>query len=332
MLFVGAKSWPSQPNENMRTREASSSLKASAFVPRFCRSSRSIHAVRAIDRGVTARPFASIPGAAARPAFHVIEDLLTVDRDKVVLRDDIRLAALEFEGIGFGTFVLPKESWRPFSDMFSLCRIDTPPLGTPRICNVTELAALSISRSEGMRGPTTFLPIDMRRWRPRKGERVMALGFADLDVDHDREGDARAMSQYLYGSEATIIEVCPPDGGSTRPWPIFRVEAEWPGGMSGGPVFNEAGHVIGVVSTGIVGAGVATATSFTGWNVAEGTFQSLDPLNPGWIKCWVAFDSDDKVVSYARTKELLAQLVADRKAAKVSVAALNPATHEYMLM
>ena len=30
--------------------------------------------------------------------------------------------------------------------------------------------------------------------------------------------------------------------------PVFEVEANWPSGMSGGLIFNEAGNVIGVVS------------------------------------------------------------------------------------
>jgi serine protease Do len=84
----------------------------------------------------------------------------------------------------------------------------------------------------------------------------MALGFADLDVPRNGDGDARPIHQYLDGSEARITEVQPPCPASTRAWPVFRVEADWPGGMSGGPAFNEAGHVIGVVSTAVVGAKV----------------------------------------------------------------------------
>jgi serine protease Do len=89
--------------------------------------------------------------------------------------------------------------------------------------------------------------MDMRRWRPKVGDRVLALGFADLDVDRHLEGEERAIEQYLYGSEAEIIEAQPAGGQSSRPWPVFRVEANWPGGMSGGPVFNQEGNVIGLV-------------------------------------------------------------------------------------
>lgn len=75
----------------------------------------------------------------------------------------------------------------------------------------------------------------------------MAMGFADLDVDAHNEGDLRPMTQDLYSSEAEIIQVEQADGTSSRPWPRFRVTADWPRGMSGGPVFNEAGNVVGLV-------------------------------------------------------------------------------------
>ncbi|MCW3837236.1 serine protease [Sphingomonas canadensis] len=272
------------------------------------------------------------PWGTCATAFHVVEDLLTVAGGQAVLRDDIRLAALEFEGIGYGTFALPKDSWRPFSGMFSLSRVDVPLVGTPRVRNVTELAALSIERSGSANGPTPYLPIDMRQWQPKVGERVMALGFADLDVDAHGEGDARAMSQYLYGSEAAICEIQKPDLQTNRPWPVFRVEADWPGGMSGGPVFNEEGNVIGLVSTGLVGGGIGTATSFAGWNVAEGTFRTLDPSNPGALLCWTAFDAEDRIVSYAPAKDMLLPLVADGRATEIHATALNPETGNYFLL
>jgi serine protease Do len=272
------------------------------------------------------------PWGTCATAFHVVEDLLTVANGNAVLSKEIRLAALEFEVIAYGRVPLPKDSWRPFSGMFSICGIETPPVGTARVRNVTELAALSIARSADARGPTPFLPLDMRRWRPEPGQRVMALGFADLDIDGQGEGDARAMNQYLYGSLAIITEVQPPNGESSRPWPVFRVEAEWPGGMSGGPVFNDAGHVIGIVSTGLVGGGIATATSFSGWTFAERTFRTLDPDNPGMLRCWGAFDADDRLVTYAPARELLEPLVDEGKARVVRATALDLATGDYVLI
>ncbi|NTH16649.1 trypsin-like peptidase domain-containing protein [Agrobacterium rhizogenes] len=274
-------------------------------------------------RGTT---FRIDPWGGCATAFHVIEDLLVVDGDRAALRSDIRLAALELEGLGVGEFALPLDSWRPFSGMFSLCGIDTPPLRPPVIRNVTELAALSISRSSAAHGDTPFLPLNIQRWHPKVGERVMALGFAELDIDEDNQRADRPMSQYLYGSEATIVQVQAPDGASSRPWPVFRVEANWPKGMSGGPVFNETGHVIGVVSTGFEGANIGTAASFAGWNMGAATFPGLDPVNPGWIRCWARFDSNEEIIAAAPTRELLDQSVVVNRATEIKQVTLNPLT------
>ena len=272
------------------------------------------------------------PWGTCATAFHVVEDLLTVTDGSAALRKDVRLAALEFEGIAYGHVPLPAGAWRSISGMFSICGIETPPVGPARVRNATELAALSISRSGSARGPTPFLPLDMQRWRPEPGKSVMALGFADLDVDARGEGDARPMKQYLYGSKAVIAEVQPPDGKSSRPWPIFRVEAEWPGGMSGGPVFNDAGHVVGVVSTGLVGGGIGTAASLTGWDFAERTFTTLDPDNPGMIRCWAAFDVDHRLVSYAPARELLEPLIEESKARMIRRTVVNPASGNWVYL
>lgn len=87
------------------------------------------------------------------------------------------------------------------------------------------------------------------------------------------------MQQYLYGSFGEIIDIEPADPKRLRPWPLLRVSQEWPGGMSGGPVFNEAGHVVGVVSSGI--GDVGSATFFSGWKFPQAIFPNLDPANPG---------------------------------------------------
>src|SRR5690606_34786626 len=134
-----------------------------------------------------------------------------------------------------------------------------------------------------------YLPVDFRRWQPRIGESIMALGYSDLDVDSRDRGPDRPISQYLYGSLGQIMDIEPADQSRGRPWPVLRIDGNWPGGMSGGPVFNEAGHVIGIVSTGFAGDGGATATFFSGWEVPERVFGSIDPSNPGFFRCWAAF-------------------------------------------
>lgn len=270
------------------------------------------------------------PWGTCATAFHVIEDLLRLENGSAVLRDDIRLAALEFEGLGYGLARLPPDCWRPFSEMFAICGVYSPPMGEPRVRNITELARIEIERSAGAVDTTSFFPLDLRSRRLAVGARVQALGFADLDVDKNAEGDARAMTQYLWGSVANVVELQVPNPSSGRPWPIFRVEADWPGGMSGGPVFNEDGYVIGIVSTGMVGTAIGTATSFGGWNAPEGTFPSLDPCNPGSLRCWAAFNDNDDIIGLAPTREPLRPLLTKGKAKEVEFVSVNPKTGGYM--
>ncbi|MEF3133400.1 trypsin-like peptidase domain-containing protein [Rhizobium sp. 268] len=269
------------------------------------------------------------PWRGCATAFHVIEDLLKAQDGALVLRKDIRLVALEVPPITYGSMPVTPDCWKPFKGMASLGGILSPPFGQPRVMNMTELAAIQIDPPNDPEYARSFLPLDAR-WTPRIGERVMALGFAGLDLDDREEGPDRAIRQYLYGSIGTIFEATPVNPASSRPWPTFRVEAEWPGGMSGGPVFSEAGNVVGLVSTGIVGGGVGTATPFSGWDVAERTFLTVDLINPGRLRCWVAFDADENLIAFAATESDLRQGTINAPVAETLFASFNPVSGDYI--
>lgn len=264
---------------------------------------------RPIGQGTT---FRIDPWGRCATAFHVVEELFrppsaATGVTSLSLYDHIRLAALEINGIGFGIYALPENAWRPISDAHSIFGIETPPFQEPRFRNITELMALHIQPSEQSGQGAPFLPVALNSWYPQIGEHVMALGFADLDVDQDGAGDHRPISQYMYGSIAKIVDIEHADGARGRPWPQFRVEAEWPGGMSGGPVFNEEGNVIGVVSAGIQGQRRASATYFSGWDMPERIFGSLDPNNPGWFRGHAVFDATGKLVRFSDQEAMIRQ-------------------------
>ncbi|MBO0129651.1 trypsin-like peptidase domain-containing protein [Agrobacterium burrii] len=269
------------------------------------------------------------PWGCCATAFHVIEDLLIVRDGSLVLKADFRLAALAVPPLTFGTMPVTRDHWKPFLGMSSLGGIHSPPFQEPRVMNMTELASIWLSSPDNAQRGRSFLHLD-GRWRPRIGERVMALGFAGLDLDTKEEGDDRAIRQYLYGSVGEISEVNPVQPNSSRPWPNFRVEANWPGGMSGGPVFNEAGDVVGLVSTGLVGGGIGTATPFAGWNVAERQFPTVDFINPGRLKCWIGLSGDEDIVACGRTREELIEQLGDRQVSEVKYVSLAVGSEEYI--
>lgn len=270
------------------------------------------------------------PWGCCLTAFHVVEDLLLVRDNTLQLRDNIRLVALDLPPLVYGTLPVTPDCWKPFLGMSSLGGIYSPPLQEPRVTNMTELAAIWISGPEGRQRASSFLPLD-GRWRPQTGERVMALGFADLDLDTMEEGPDRAIQQYLYGSVGEIMEVNPVRPDSSRPWPTFRVEANWLGGMSGGPVFNEAGHVVGLVSTGLVGGGVGTATPFAGWNIAERQLPTVDLVNPGRLRCLIAIsEANEEIVAIGRTEEEIAQQVGDTVILETKFVSLDVRSGDYV--
>jgi serine protease Do len=252
---------------------------------------------RPIGHGST---FRIDPWGSCITAFHVIEEMLEYDSVQpsyAKLKPNIRLAALEIEGIGYGTCPIPKDAWRPLSGLNAPCSIETKPFELPQIINTCEIASMRIEHSKRSADATKFLRVDLNRWHPRIGDLVVALGFADLDKADDDAPDDRAFKQYLYGSFGRITDIERPDGSRKRAWPLFRVDAHWPGGMSGGPVFNEAGHVIGLVSAGFHDK-TASAMYFSGWSISKTYMPSIDPDNPGWLSGYAVLNEKDDVVKF----------------------------------
>jgi len=273
------------------------------------------------------------PWSRCATAFHVLEDLFEVNGagSEIVLKPHVRLAALELDGLGYGLNPIPDGAWRPLAGSFSFFRIEQPPFGTARLRNLTELMVIRIRPPAPSVDGTPYLKVDFRRWKPQIGEDVLALGYADLDAPLPEEGHpGRPMSQYLYGSIGRIIDIEPADGARGRPWPVIRVDADWPGGMSGGPVFNETGHVVGLVSTGFSGQGGATATIFSGWDIPVRTFGSIDPDNPGRFRCWGAFDATGELVRCGQDIAEIEEFGQERGISNFGLVSIDPSTGEYM--
>lgn len=252
---------------------------------------------RPIGHGTT---FRIDPWSRCMTAFHVIEQLLVLGRGQSVeVRPDLRLTALELEGIVLGRVRLPQDAWRPIAQAFGPAAIDAPIVGSRGLRNISELAVLAIPPSAPSEGGTPYLRVDLQSWRPTRGERVVALGYPNLDRPPTGSDDSRPIHQYLYGAFGEIIDIEPADPNRVRPWPLIRVSQEWPGGMSGGPVFNEAGNVIGVVSSGV--GDVGSATFLSGWRLPVQMLRELDPINPGWFLVHGAFDSSGALRQVERT-------------------------------
>ncbi|MFC7297909.1 S1 family peptidase [Herminiimonas aquatilis] len=80
---------------------------------------------------------------------------------------------------------------------------------------------------------------------PRVGERLWAVGFRE-ETTPDGEINLTSLC-----SSGCVISYLLNGRGNHLPGPIVEINMDTYGGMSGGPVFNEAGHVVGVVSASL---------------------------------------------------------------------------------
>lgn len=162
-----------------------------------------------------------------------------------------------------------------------------------------------------------FLPLRLSGKWPKIGDEVMAIGFPELGSIQDRTIDAEVLTEHMYGSIGRVTAVLP-GGREHRPWPTFAVDSHWPGGMSGGPVFNQDGEVIGLVSSSDE-PGSENAQSYAFWFAPirgiERNLPHVDPSNPGWVRGWGVVRSAPWHV---------AAMTADRAQAEEICATLEP--------
>jgi serine protease Do len=82
-------------------------------------------------------------------------------------------------------------------------------------------------------------------------------------------------------------------------WPTITVDADWKSGMSGGPVFNENGDVVGIVSRGVDSGDESQPWSSALWleplPFREDIYGSIDPRYPGRIVGWGACNAHSAI-------------------------------------
>lgn len=224
---------------------------------------------------------------------------------------------------------MPQDAWQPLVELYSIVGVEQLPFQMPRARNTCELAVMRLRPGGQNTNQAPYLPVKLNGWYPEIGDEVMAFGYADLDEDKLKQGDERPIEQRLYGSVGKIVQIEQADGASSRPWPRIWVEASWPGGMSGGPVFNQHGHVIGLVSSGIEGDNLACATFFAGWDIPSRVYGSLDPVNPGRFICIAAFDNDDELAAVGQDVDEVKEYAALR-GLRMGYISYQPLSKEWM--
>lgn len=219
-------------------------------------------------------------------AYHVV-DFVEKNSDKRPV------LFLSMHAVIFGTVCIPPDCFVATSEV-KVSRMDADdPMAMLR-GESTHLAldvALLIPEKigSGARMPQT-VPVRTSGWVPTFGETVLAIGFPQLDLSEVSHASQSALlTEGMHGAYGRIVAIHTQGVSRSNPTPVFEVESDWPPGMSGRPVFNRSGEVVGIVSrslradSGHRGTGYAV---YIGVVHDIGLFTAnLDKDNPGWRLC-----------------------------------------------
>lgn len=119
------------------------------------------------------------------------------------------------------------------------------------VCPYSDLALISVVPvNETAKTRPPFTPLRLRILPPTKGETIAAFGFASTSIAAE-SGQQVQFNLNPSTAVGVVTDVFPEKRDSCLlSFPSFQVEAHFIGGMSGGPIFNQAGELCGLVCSG----------------------------------------------------------------------------------
>lgn len=245
--------------------------------------------------------FAADPWGTFLTADHVV-DFMRTGRPKAGEQSDLvyefhggqTLVAMLGIGMIFGTIGIPQEALARIIQTYTPGIEVEDPMAFTGGGVTRKPLDLAVLRS-AERPPEKLianLPIRLRQPGPRIGDVVVAVGYPQIDTFHgDAERAKTRVAEGMFAGYGVVKALYPQGRDRANPTPVFEVGANWPSGMSGGPVFNMAGEVIGLVSRGLEPSeGEAVGTAWATWFEAlprlTKWIPTVDPLMPNNRRGW----------------------------------------------
>ena len=221
------------------------------------------------------------------------------------------LLFLSMHAIVFGRVAIPDDCFVPIMSAQAPEMDSDDPMAALRGGSQRKIAMdIAIMQASplgsGVRPPHT-LKVRVNDWKPHVGDIVLAVGYPELDLSElTADSQNMLLSEGMYGAYGKIVGIHPCGVGTANPSPVFEVETDWPPGMSGGPVFNQAGEVVGIVSRSMRAdadhAGRGFAVDLGRCHEIQVFAPSLDA--PGWQICWGLFlENESEPVSVHASDE-----------------------------
>jgi hypothetical protein len=128
------------------------------------------------------------------------------------------------------------------------------------VCPYSDLALISVVPVDDLaKAQPPLGPLRMNILPPTKGEKIAAFGYASTSVVAET-GQQVTFQLNPCTSMGAVTEAFPEKRDSCLlSFPSYEVQGHFIGGMSGGPIFNEAGELCGLICSGYDDASMAYA-------------------------------------------------------------------------